>query len=70
MEKDPEQNSPAEIGMQPLDPLEKEILKLHFGFDKKDGLPRRLEEVGELLNMSREEVRIAELNALRKLREL
>lgn len=55
--------------MKPLTILEKDILRYRFGFDKENGLPRRLEEVGELFNMSREEVRRTELLAMHKLGE-
>ncbi len=45
---------------------EKKIIRLRFGLN--DGLPRTLEEVGHMFNITRERVRQIEAKALRKLR--
>jgi RNA polymerase primary sigma factor len=45
---------------------EKKIIRLRFGLS--DGLPRTLEEVGHMFNITRERVRQIEAKALRKLR--
>ncbi|MFN0205142.1 MAG: RNA polymerase sigma factor RpoD/SigA [Planctomycetota bacterium] len=49
-----------------VDARERKILKLRFGLDTS--LPRTLEEVGEVLNLSRERVRQIQEEALAKLR--
>lgn len=48
-----------------LAPREKDVLMMRFGFD---AAPKTLNEVGELLSLSRERVRQLENSALRKLR--
>jgi RNA polymerase primary sigma factor len=53
--------------LQELDDREREIVMLRFGLDR-DGDVRTLQEVGELLNLSRERVRQIESEAKRKLR--
>ena len=59
---------PEEISrlLAPLDPREREILKLRFGLDR--GEPRTLEEVGEHFNLTRERIRQIEARAMSKLR--
>jgi len=52
--------------LQPLDDREKNILRLRFGLDINT--PRTLEEVGELVALTREEIRIIESRAMSKLR--
>lgn len=49
-----------------LHPREAEILRLRFGLRER---PRTLEEVGEVMSLSRERVRQLQSSALRKLRE-
>ena len=50
-----------------LDEKEKEVMILRFGFD--DGEAKTLEDVGELMGLTRERVRQLEIKALRKLRQ-
>ena len=59
---------PSEIDklLSPLDPRERDILKLRFGLDR--GEPRTLEEVGEFFNLTRERIRQIEARAMSKLR--
>lgn len=49
-----------------LTPREEEVIRLRFGMS--DGLPRTLEEVGLIFNLTRERIRQIEAKALRKLR--
>ncbi|MDQ1368472.1 MAG: polymerase primary sigma factor, partial [Acidimicrobiaceae bacterium] len=52
--------------LSPLDDREKEILRLRYGLDRGD--PRTLEEVGDVLHLTRERIRQIERQALSKLR--
>jgi RNA polymerase sigma factor (sigma-70 family) len=52
--------------LAPLDEREREILRLRYGLDRGD--PRTLEEVGSVLNLTRERIRQIERTALSKLR--
>ncbi len=45
---------------------EEEVIRLRFGMS--DGLPRTLEEVGLIFNLTRERIRQIEAKALKKLR--
>jgi RNA polymerase primary sigma factor len=47
---------------------EKEVLKLRYGLDDEDPLPKTLEQVGKELKLSRERARQIEAGALQKLR--
>jgi RNA polymerase primary sigma factor len=49
-----------------LTPKEKEVIKLRFGLD--DGVPRSLEEIGRIYDVTRERIRQIEDKALTKLR--
>ena len=51
---------------QPLTEREREILRLRYGLDRGD--PRTLEEVGDVLHLTRERIRQIERQALSKLR--
>lgn len=51
--------------LRTLEPDEKKILKLRFGIPNSE--PQTLEEVGETLGLTREEIRKAELAAMVKL---
>lgn len=53
--------------LRALTPREEEVIRLRFGID--NGQSRTLEEVGKLLNVTRERIRQIEVLALRKLRE-
>jgi len=53
--------------LEELDAREREIVELRYGLDR-DGDVRTLQEVGELLNLSRERVRQIESEAKEKLR--
>jgi RNA polymerase sigma factor (sigma-70 family) len=52
--------------LAPLDERERQILQLRYGLDR--GEPRTLEEVGLVLNLTRERIRQIERTALSKLR--
>ncbi|MCU4185534.1 sigma-70 family RNA polymerase sigma factor [Acidiferrimicrobium sp. IK] len=52
--------------LAPLDEREREILRLRYGLDRGD--PRTLEEVGAVLQLTRERIRQIERTALSKLR--
>jgi RNA polymerase sigma factor (sigma-70 family) len=52
--------------LSPLNDREREILRLRYGLDRGD--PRTLDEVGEVLNLTRERIRQIEKGALSKLR--
>jgi RNA polymerase sigma factor (sigma-70 family) len=52
--------------LAPLDDRERQILRLRYGLDR--GEPRTLEEVGVVLNLTRERIRQIERTALSKLR--
>jgi RNA polymerase sigma factor (sigma-70 family) len=52
--------------LAPLDERERQILSLRYGLDRGD--PRTLEEVGVVLNLTRERIRQIERTALSKLR--
>ena len=51
-----------------MTPKEKAVVVLRYGLDET-GEPRTLEEVGEILDITRERVRQLEARALKKLRE-
>jgi RNA polymerase primary sigma factor len=51
-----------------LSPREKKILELRFGL--KGNKPHTLNEIGDILNITRERVRQLEARSLKKLREL
>jgi RNA polymerase primary sigma factor len=50
-----------------LDDREKEIIMMRYGFD--DGEAKTLDDIGELIGLTRERVRQIEIKALRKLRQ-
>jgi RNA polymerase primary sigma factor len=50
-----------------LEPNEREVVELRFGLDR-DGEPRTLQEVGDVLSLSRERIRQIESRAKDKLR--
>ena len=52
--------------MHDLDPRERDVMELRFGLRGDD--PRTLQEIGDLLDVSRERVRQIESRAMRKLR--
>ena len=52
--------------LAPLDDREKTILRLRYGLDR--GEPRTLDEIGEVLNLTRERIRQIEKGAIAKLR--
>ena len=52
--------------LSPLEEREREILTLRYGLDRGD--PRTLEEVGDVLHLTRERIRQIERQALSKLR--
>ena len=49
-----------------LRPREQTIIKLRFGLE--DGVPRTLDEIGQMYGITRERIRQVETSALRKLR--
>uniref|UniRef100_A0A7C4U7F0 Sigma-70 family RNA polymerase sigma factor n=1 Tax=candidate division WOR-3 bacterium TaxID=2052148 RepID=A0A7C4U7F0_UNCW3 len=55
-----------EKAMQSLSPREKKVIELRFGLI--DGIPRTLEDVGLMFNVTRERIRQIEAKALKKLR--
>jgi RNA polymerase primary sigma factor len=55
------------VALGELDPKEREVIELRFGLDR-DGEPRTLQEVGDMLNLSRERIRQIESRAKDKLR--
>lgn len=55
-----------ERALSTLTPREQQVIRLRFGLD--DGVPRTLEEVGKVFNVTRERIRQIESKALRKLR--
>jgi RNA polymerase primary sigma factor len=55
------------LALGELDPKEREVVELRFGLDR-DGEPRTLQEVGDVLNLSRERIRQIESRAKDKLR--
>src|SRR4051794_40185398 len=59
---------PEEIDklLRPLDEREREVLRLRYGLDRGDA--RTLDEVGEMINLTRERIRQIEKGALSKLR--
>jgi RNA polymerase primary sigma factor len=50
----------------PLDPEERNIMRLRFGLDR--GQPRLMEEVGTIVGLSVENIRRIEAQAMSKLR--
>ncbi|MCK6510912.1 sigma-70 family RNA polymerase sigma factor [Myxococcota bacterium] len=52
--------------LEELDDRERRVLTMRFGLE--DGIPHTLEEIGKILNVTRERVRQLEMKALRKLR--
>ena len=54
--------------LEKLTDREREVVRMRYGLD--DGSPRTLEEVGQVLHVTRERVRQIELRALKKLRRL
>lgn len=60
-------NARVHAALHELDPREREVMELRFGFDR-DGEPRTLQEVGNTLHLSRERVRQIESRAKEKLR--
>jgi RNA polymerase primary sigma factor len=55
-----------DVLLETLTPREKEVIKLRFGL--ADGVPRTLEEIGDIFSMTRERIRQIEKRALRKLK--
>ena len=55
------------VALGELDEKEREVVELRFGLDR-DGDPRTLQEVGDMLDLSRERIRQIESRAKEKLR--
>jgi RNA polymerase primary sigma factor len=55
------------VALGELDEKEREVVELRFGLDR-DGDPRTLQEVGDILELSRERIRQIESRAKEKLR--
>jgi RNA polymerase primary sigma factor len=55
------------VALGELDEKEREVVELRFGLDR-DGDPRTLQEVGDILDLSRERIRQIESRAKEKLR--
>jgi len=51
--------------LEELDVKEERVLKLRFGLD--DDIPRTLQEIGDIMNLTRERIRQIEQKAMRKL---
>jgi RNA polymerase primary sigma factor len=60
-------NARVHAALNELDAKEREVIELRFGLDR-DGDPRTLQEVGDLLKLSRERIRQIESRAKEKLR--
>jgi RNA polymerase sigma factor (sigma-70 family) len=60
-------NARVHAALGELDAKEREVIELRFGLDR-DGEPRTLQEVGDLLKLSRERIRQIESRAKEKLR--
>ncbi len=54
-----------EKALRKLPPREERVIRLRFGFD--DGVPRTLEEVGQIMGVTRERIRQIEAKAIRRL---
>ena len=65
---DPEEMLPQEVArlLEPLDDRERQVLTLRYGLDRGD--PRTLDEVGVVLDLTRERIRQIEKEAIYKLR--
>lgn len=60
-------NARVHAALDELDQKERDVIELRFGLDR-DGEPRTLQEVGDVLRLSRERVRQLESRAKEKLR--